>query len=99
MNLVLERRDQAARAVAAIVESTGARPPDAASPVDDGELKLPADAAAIDLSSIESGVVCLFAEQGKSLRVLQHSVGAASAEAWRAPLEASLGKQKCSASG
>lgn len=70
MHLVLERRDQAARAVAAIVERTGERPPDAASSMDDSEIKLPTGAAAIDLSCIESGVVCLFAEQGKSLQVL-----------------------------
>ena len=71
MNLVLERRGQVARTVAAIIERTGARPPDAANPVEDSELQLPVGAAAIDLNPIESGVVCLFAEQGESLRV-QH---------------------------
>jgi tetratricopeptide (TPR) repeat protein len=84
MNLVLERRDQAARVVAAVVESTGVRLPDAASLVDESEIKLPADAAAIDLSSIESGVVCLFAEQGKSLRVLHIPWERPQRRAWRA---------------
>lgn len=84
MNLVLERRAQADRAVAAIVERTGVQPPDAANPMDDSELKLPADAAAIDLSSIESGVVCLFAEHGKSLRVLHIPWKRPQRNAWRA---------------
>lgn len=84
MNRILERRDQAEWAFAAIVERTGARPPDAANPVHNSDLELPANAAAIDLSAIESGVVCLFAKQGDPLRVLHIPWGRPQRRAWRA---------------
>lgn len=83
MNLVLERRDQADQAFAVVAERTGARPPDTAKPVHDFVLDLPPEAAAIDLGAIQSGIVCLFAERGKPLRVLHIPWERPQRKAWR----------------
>lgn len=83
MNLVLERRNQADRAFTSILERTGAHPPDAANPVHDGNLDLSPGAAAMDLSAIQSGIVCLFAERGKPLRVLHIPWERPRRRAWR----------------
>lgn len=71
MNLVLERRNQADMAFNSILKHTGARLPNAVNPAHDGIPDLSLGAAAIELNAIESGIVCLFVEQGKPLRVLQ----------------------------
>lgn len=83
MKVVLDRRDQADKAVVTIIERTGARQPDEANSLNDRELKLPSDAAAIDLSAIESGVVCLFVEQSRSLRVLHIPWERSQRSGWR----------------